>query len=379
MQKRIFLSPPWVGGPERAAVEAAFDSGYIAPCGPMVDAFDRRLGELSGMNAAAVASGTAALDLLMEELRVGPDTTVIASTLTFIATVGPAWHRGAKPIFVDSDPLTGTMSLPLLEQALRAATRRKRGAKKSVLVLAADIYGQCCDYDGIEALCGKYGATLVVDAAESVGATCRGRPAGQAGIASVYSFNGNKLVTTSGGGAVLSRDPEIVARARWRAQQARENAVWYEHREVGYNYRMSNLLASVGCAQLDRLPEIIRRKRKIFDYYQGLFLGDKRPGRRIFPFPCGDFTESTRWLSVFIFPSEAWRDAVAASLGAHDIECRPVWKPLHLQPVFAKCKVYGGEVADDLFRRGLCLPSGAGMGKAAFRRISEAVHQAMDI
>ena len=371
MQNRIFLSPPWVGEPERAAVAAAFDSGYVAPCGPMVDQFDRRLGALADQSAAAVSSGTAARDLLMEEFAVGPDTAVLASTLTFIATVGPAWHRGAQPIFIDADPLTGTISLPLLEKALRAVARRRTPTR--VLVLAADIYGQTCDYDGLESLCSRYGATLIVDAAESVGATCRGRPAGHAGAAAVYSFNGNKLVTTSGGGAVLSRDPEIVQRARWRAQQARENKVWYEHCEVGYNYRMSNLLAAVGCAQLDRLPEIVRRKRKIFDFYLALFCGDKRPGHRVAPYPCGDFTEPTRWLSVFLFPTACVRDAVAARLAAADIECRPVWKPLHLQPVFKTCRVYGGEVAEDFFRRGLCLPSGAGLTRTQLKRIAEAI------
>lgn len=373
MQKRIFLSPPWVGAPERAAVMAAFDSGYVAPCGPMVDAFDRRLGALFGMAAAAVSSGTAALDLVMQELDVGPDTVLLASALTFIATVGPACHRGVKPVFIDSDPQTGTISLPLLEQALRDVTRSRRTRSRRIVVIAADIYGQTCDYDGLEALCAHFGATLVVDAAEAVGATCRGRPAGQAGFAAVYSFNGNKLITTSGGGAVLSRDPQIAARARWRAQQARENKVWYEHCEVGNNYRLSNLLASVGCAQLDRLPEILRRKRRTFAFYQKLFAGETRPGRRVTPYPCGDFTQSTRWLSVFLFPSEEARDAAAARLAADDIECRPVWKPLHLQPVFRDCRMYGGAVAEDLFARGLCLPSGAGLTPAQHRRIATAL------
>ncbi len=369
MQKRIFLSPPWTGAAEREAVDAAFRSGYIAPCGPQVEAFDAALGELSGQHAAAVASGTAALDLLMAEFGVGPDTTVISSTLTFLATVGPAVHRGAKVVFVDSDATTGTISIPLLEKALKAVAR----PHARTLVIAADIYGQCCDYDAIESLCAEYGATLVVDAAESVGATYKGRAAGFAGAAAVYSFNGNKIITTSGGGAVLSRDAEIVARARWRAQQARESVPWYEHREVGYNYRMSNLLGALGCAQLERLPEIVKRKRRIFDFYQALFCGDKRPGHQVSPYPCGDFTKSTRWLSVFLFPSPAERDAVAERLASADIETRPVWKPMHLQPVFRRCRRFGGKVAEDFFRRGLCLPSGAGMGPAQLRRISSAV------
>ena len=320
---RIFLSPPWTGEPERAALRRAFASGYVAPCGPMVDEFDRRLGTLAGQHAAAVASGTAALDLLMAELGVGPGDRVVTSSLTFVATVGPAVHRGATPVFVDSDPATGLISLTLLKRALR-------DKRKPKCVIAADLYGQCCDYDAIEALCAEYDVPLIVDAAESVGATWRGRPAGHAGLAAVYSFNGNKIITTSGGGAVLSRDSEIVARARWRAQQAREPVPWYEHREIGFNYRMSNLLGALGCAQLDRLPTIIRRKRRIFAFYEKAFAA--RPRLGAVPFPCAVPEEATRWLSVFLFPTPAARDAV-------------------------------------LFNRGLCLPSGAGLTRKDLARI----------
>ena len=328
----------------------------------MVDTFDRRLGELSHQNAAAVSSGTAALDLLMAELGVGPRTTVVASSLTFVATVGPAVHRGAKTVFVDCDPATGTISIPLLDKALSEVRR-------PAVVTAADLYGQCCDYGALEEVCARHGVPLVLDAAESVGASWRGRPSGQAGVAAIYSFNGNKIITTSGGGAVLSRDPELVARARWRAQQAREPVVWYEHREVGYNYRMSNLLAAVGCAQLDRLPEIIRRKRSIFGFYRNLF-GQSHVAAM--PFPCADPDGSTCWLSVFLFPSETLRDRIAEKLSAADIECRPVWKPLHMQPAFSASRTYGGEVAEDFFRRGLCLPSGAGLTRVSLERIARA-------
>lgn len=325
----------------------------------MVETFDHRLGELSGQYAAAVSSGTAALDLLMTELDIGPEDTIVASSLTFIATVGPAVRRGANPIFIDCDPDTGTLSLPLLEKALKRH-------KKIACVIAADLYGQCCDYDALEELCTRHGVPLIIDAAEAVGATYKGRPAGLAGLASIYSFNGNKLITTSGGGAVLSRDPERVARARWRAQQAREPVPWYEHCEVGCNYRMSNLLAALGCAQLDRLPEILKRKRKIFDFYVQAFA---ERDADIQPFPCADPAESSHWLSVFLFPTTAARDAVAARLTAADIECRPVWKPMHLQPVFRKCRVYGGDVSADFFARGLCLPSGAGLTRKDLERI----------
>ena len=374
MNKRIFLSPPWVGEPERAAVAAAFDSGYVAPCGPLVDTFDQRLGALAGQSAAAVASGTAALDLLMAALDVGPDTTVIASSLTFIAAGGPAARRGAAPVCVDAAPATGALATPLLEKALKTFRRTHAKSAKNVhdlVVISADIYGQCCDYDAIASLCDQYEATYIVDAAEAVGATYRGRPAGHAGLAAIYSFNGNKLITTSGGGAVLARNPEIVARARWRAQQSRENAVWYEHREVGNNYRMSNILAAVGCAQLDRMPEIIRRKSRTFSFYSELFARHEALG--IVPFPCGDFTESTRWLSVFLYPTEAERDAAAARLTAANIESRPVWKPMHLQPVFKRCRAYGGAVSEDFFRRGICLPSGAGLTKRQLDVIAHAL------
>ena len=326
----------------------------------MVDAFDKRLTEFSGQYAAAVASGTAALDLLMSELGVGPGDSVIASTLTFVATVGPAFHRGAMPVFVDSDPDTGLISLPLLRKALR-------GTRKVKCVIAADLYGQCCDYDALEELCAEHGVPLIVDAAESVGATYKSRPAGLAGTASLYSFNGNKIITTSGGGAVLSRDPEIIERARWRAQQSREPVTWYEHREVGFNYRMSNLLGAIGCAQLERLPAILRRKRRIFEFYMKAFAA--RPGLGAVPFPCAAPEESSHWLSVFTFPTTAVRDALAARLSSANIESRPVWKPLHLQPVFRKCRVYGGAVAEDLFNCGICLPSGAGLTRKDLARI----------
>ena len=361
---RIYLSPPWTDAAERRAVDAAFESKYIAPCGPMVDEFERRLGKLSGLSAAAVSSGTAALDLLMDEFNVGPGTFVFAPSLTFIATVGPAVRRGATPAFIDADPATGTISIPLLEEAL--ARRREASPSAPLVVVAADLYGQCSDYDALEDVCSRHGATLIVDAAEAVGATYKGRPAGAAGAASIYSFNGNKIITTSGGGAVLSRDPEIAARARWRAQQSRENVVWYEHREVGHNYRMSNLLAALGIAQLEKLPEIIRRKCATFERWKQLLAG------RATPFPCSQDVESTRWLSVFLLESETARDEMSARLAAVNAESRPAWKPLHLQPVFAGAEMYGGEVCEDFFRCGLCLPCGAGLGESDWSRLERA-------
>ena len=353
--KRIFLSPPFVGAAERAAAKRAFDSGYVAPCGPQVDEFERRLAKLAGRKyAVAVSSGTAAIDLLMAELGVDEAWTVIAPTLTFIATVGPAFHRGAKLVFVDSDA-TGNIDISLLEEALESL-----GSSHKKLVIGVDLYGNCCDYGAIAKLCRKFGAVFVTDAAEAVGAKRDGRPAGSAGLAGVYSFNGNKIITTSGGGAIVTDDRGLAERARKRAQQSREKCVWYEHREVGYNYRLSNILAAIGLAQIDRLPAILKKRKANYDWYARNFKGDL-----LSPTP-----GANHWLTVAVLSSRRERDKLLRRFEAAGIEARPVWKPLHLQPVFARCRVFGGEVAKALFERGVCLPSGTGLKSGDFARIS---------
>jgi len=340
---RLFLSPPWIGREERAAVKAAFDSGYVAPCGPQVDAFEQAIARQAGRShAVAVSSGTAALDLILAHLGVDAHWTVVSPTLTFVATVGPAWHRGAKIVFVDSDA-TGTMDCALLEKALADVKDPAR-----TLVIGVDLYGACCDYGRIGRLCRRAGATFVLDSAEAVGSACRGRPAGSAGLAAIYSFNGNKIVTTSGGGAILTDSKALADHARKLAQQSREPVPWYEHKEVGYNYRMSNLLAAVGLAQLDKLPRILAKRAE-----NAAFYARHLPGRLL---PTGN-----HWLSVALFDSPEAARELGARFAAANIETRPVWKPLHLQPVFAHAPVYGGEVAESFFRRGLCLPSGTGL------------------
>ena len=369
---RIFLSPPSVGAKERAAVRRAFDSGYVAPCGPQVDEFERRLAALAGRRyAVAVSSGTAAIDLVMAELGVDSSWTVIAPTLTFVATVGPAFHRGARLVFVDCDE-TGNIDVALLEEALKSAARsviapchaaERRSPKSKALVIGVDLYGACCDYGAISKLCRRYGAIFVDDAAEAVGATWKGKSAGSAGLAGIYSFNGNKIVTTSGGGAIVTDDRGLAERAKKRAQQSREKCAWYEHKEVGYNYRLSNILGALGIAQLDRLPAILAKRRANFEWYAKNFPGD------VMVPPEG----SNHWLTVGLLPSRRERDAMSRALAAADIESRPVWKPMHLQPVFAGCKVFGGEVAETLFERGICLPSGADLSAADFRRIAGAL------
>ena len=358
---RIFLSPPFVGAAERRAVSQAFDTGYVAPCGPMVDEFERRLARLAGRKyAVAVSSGTAAIDLLMEELSVGPDTVVFAPTLTFIATVGPAYHRGAKLVFVDCDE-TGNVDVAELERAL-VGTRAKK-----LVVIGVDLYGRCCDYDAIAALCRRYGAKFVLDSAEAVGATYKGRPAGSAGLAAVYSFNGNKIVTTSGGGAIVTDSKALADRARKRSQQSREAKPWYEHREVGYDYRLSNVLAAIGLAQLERLPAVLRRRGEIARFYRG------RLGSLGTLAEYGRGSRPNHWLSLAFFPDRKARDRALARCARAGIEARPVWKPMHLQPVFKGAAVYGGAVAERLFAQGLCLPSGTGMTPADLRRTVEAV------
>ena len=372
--KRIFLSPPFVGAAERAAVRRAFDSGYVAPCGPQVDEFERRLAKLAGRKyAVAVSSGTAAIDLLMAELGVDEKWTVVAPTLTFVATVGPAFHRGAKLVFVDSDA-TGNIDVSLLEEALeslRVKLRSSRGRAtlsdsksalkdSKILVVGVDLYGDCCDYGAIAKLCRKFGAVFVTDAAEAVGATRDGRPAGSAGLAGVYSFNGNKIVTTSGGGAIVTDDCGLAERAKKRSQQSREKCAWYEHKEVGYNYRLSNILAAIGLAQLDRLPAILKKRKANYDWYARNFKGDL----------LAPTLGANHWLTVAVLSSCRERDKLLRRFEAANIEARPVWKPLHLQPIFAKCRVFGGEVAKALFERGVCLPSGTGLKCGDFARIA---------
>ena len=386
--KRIFLSPPFVGAAERAAVRGAFDSGYVAPCGPQVDEFERRLAKLAGRRyAVAVSSGTAAIDLLMAELGVDETWTVVAPTLTFIATVGPAFHRGAKLVFVDSDA-TGNIDASLLEDALESLRVKVEASRvgatlsdakptlsnakltlsdanptlsdTKILVIGVDLYGNCCNYGAITKLCRKFGAVFVTDAAEAVGATRDGRPAGSAGLAGVYSFNGNKIITTSGGGAIVTDDRGLAERAKKRSQQSREKCVWYEHKEVGYNYRLSNILAALGLAQLGRLPAILRKREANFKWYAKNWKGDL-----LAPTP-----GANHWLTVALLASRRERVKLLRRFEASNIEARPVWKPLHLQPVFAKCRVFGGEVAEALFERGVCLPSGTGLKSGDFARIA---------
>lgn len=371
--RRIYLSPPHMGDDERALLLDAFDSNWIAPLGPHVDAFEREVaGRIGVGHAAALSSGTAALHLALRILGVSSGDEVIVSDLTFAATVNPVVYQGAVPVLVDSERSTWNMDPNLLEDELREASGRGRPPKA---VIVTDLYGQCADYDAIVPLCARYGVPLVEDAAEALGATWRGRAAGTFGLMSVLSFNGNKIITTSGGGMLLSDRGELIARARYLATQARDPAPHYEHSEVGYNYRLSNLLAAVGRGQLRVLDRhMAARRANALGYRQALA---DVPGITFMPHD--QRGEPNAWLTVAqIEPSVfgCTPDAVRRHLAAQDIESRPVWKPMHMQPVFRTLRRRGGEVAEELFAHGLCLPSGSSLDDADRARVVTALRSA---
>jgi dTDP-4-amino-4,6-dideoxygalactose transaminase len=368
---RIYLSPPDVGPLERDLLLEAFDSNWIAPLGPQVDAFEAEIAEyVSAESAVALVSGTAALHLALVMLGVGRDDDVIVPSLTFAASAFAVMYLGARPCFVDSEPATWNLDPDLLEEELatRAAANRLPAA-----VMSVDLYGQCADYERIVAACARYEVPLVEDAAEALGATYRGRAAGTFGTIGVFSFNGNKILTTSGGGMLLARDPKLTARARFLSAQARDAVVHYEHSEVGYSYRMSNLLAALGRGQLRRLPALIERRRAINARYRDAFAD--LPGVGFMPI--SDAGAPNYWLTVATLGPEfgATPADVCAHLGTHDIEARPAWNPLHRQPVFEGLPIRGGSVADGIFRTGICLPSGSAMTDPDVDRVVAAVRE----
>ena len=355
--RRLYLSPPHTSGEDRSLLVDAFDSGWIAPLGPHVDAFERELSDVVGVpHAVALSSGTAGLHLAMRLLDVGPGDEVICSSFTFSASANPIAYERATPVFVDCDD-TWTMDPNLLEDALKTAQAKGRRVKA---VVAVDLYGQCADYDPITAICERFGVPLVEDAAEALGASYRGRSSGGFGRLGVFSFNGNKIITTSGGGMLVSSEKALIDRARYLATQARDSAPHYEHSTIGFNYRLSNILAAVGRGQLRTLPERVAIRRRIFETYVKT-LGDL-PGVAFMPEAA--YGTCNRWLTCITFDSAefgATREDVRLALEAENIESRPIWKPMHMQPVFAGCRAHGGTVSQNLFENGLCLPSGSSL------------------
>jgi dTDP-4-amino-4,6-dideoxygalactose transaminase len=368
--RRLYLSPPHMSGEELALVAEAFRSNWVAPLGPHVDAFEREFASAVGTpNAVALSSGTAALHLALELAGVGPGDRVLCSTLTFIASANPIVYCGATPIFIDSDRRSWNMDPSLVADELESSCRRGAGPKAVVLV---HLYGQSADIGPILESCERHGVTLIEDAAEALGASYRGRAPGTFGRIGIYSFNGNKIITTSGGGMLVCAEKDLSVRARFLATQARDPAPHYQHSTIGYNYRLSNLLAAVGRAQLRVLPDRVERRRRNFEYYERA-LRDI-PGLSFMAE--ADYGIATRWLTVMLVdPNEfgAGREEIRQHLESLDLEARPVWKPLHLQPVFTGCRVVGGAIAESLFERGLCLPSGSQMNDGDLARVVEAV------
>jgi dTDP-4-amino-4,6-dideoxygalactose transaminase len=369
---RLFLSPPHMSGEELPLIEEAFRTNWIAPLGPHVDAFEREFCRAVGVrHAAALSSGTAALHLSVRLAVVRRGDEVLCSSLTFIASANPVLYEGAMPVFVDSSPSTWNMDPALLADELDVAARRGRLPKA---VIVAHLYGQSADLDPIQEACRRHGVALIEDAAEALGATYKGAAPGSRGQSGIFSFNGNKIITTSGGGMFVSDDPSLVEQARFLSTQARDPAPHYEHSRVGHNYRMSNVLAAIGRSQLRVLPDRVRQRREVFELY--------REGLKDVPglswMPEAPYGRSTRWLTVMEIDADEFGstpEEVRRELEARDIESRPVWKPLHLQPLFRACRSVGGAVSEGFFRRGLCLPSGSQMSKRDVERVVEAVRE----
>jgi len=367
---RIYLSPPHMGTEERELLLEAFDSNWIAPLGPHVDAFEREFAAAVGVPyAVALSSGTAALHLALLVSGVGPGDEVLTSTFTFSATVNAITYVGARPVFIDSERRSWNMDPGLVVEELDACVRRGHPPKA---VLAVDLYGQCADFEPIRAACLRHGVVLIEDAAEALGASYQGQSAGTFGDLAAYSINGNKIITTSGGGMLVSSRRDWIDLARQLSTQARDPAPHYQHSRIGYNYRLSNLLAAVGRGQLRLLPDRVAARRATNQAYREQ-LGHL-PGIEFAPE--ARFGRATFWLTCLAIDPDrfgATREDIRVHLEKQDIEARPVWKPMHLQPVFAGCRVRGGAVAEELFAKGLCLPSGSSLTHADRQKVIEGV------
>jgi len=367
---RIFLSPPHLSGRESDYLAEVLSSNWVAPAGPHLEQLELALAAQLGMkHAAAVSSGTAALHLALRYLNLQPGDEVCCSTLTFCASANPIVYERATPVFIDSDDHTWNMDPNLLETELRACARRRKLPRAIVVV---DIFGQSADLDAINAIAANYEIPVIEDAAEALGATYKGRPAGSAAWASIISFNGNKIITAGGGGSLVSNDAQLIERARFWATQARDPGAHYEHSSIGYNYRMSNVLAAIGLAQLDVLDDRVKARQRNFQCYQH-HLGHL-PGVSFMPE--ASYGTSNRWLTVLqVDPARfgATHEDIRLRLERDNIESRPVWKPLHMQPVFAHCRRRGGRVAEKLFEGGLCLPSGSALSQFELTKIAAGV------
>ncbi|MEL6499829.1 MAG: aminotransferase class I/II-fold pyridoxal phosphate-dependent enzyme [Cyanobacteria bacterium J06623_1] len=366
MKQPILLSTPHMGEQELKFVQEAFDTNWIAPVGPHIDAFEQEFAQVVGSShAAALSSGTAALHLALKLAGVEPGDEVFCSTFTFIASVSPITYLGAKPVFIDSDRISWNMDPELLATAL---AQRDRLGKLPKAVVVVHLYGQSADLEPIAQVCDRYGVALIEDAAEALGASYKNTSPGTWGMAGIFSFNGNKIITTSGGGMLVSPDPELINQAKFLATQARDPQPHYEHSEIGFNYRLSNICAGIGRGQLLVLADRVAARRRNFAYYQES-LGDL-PGVEFMPE--ASFGTCTRWLSCLTFDPQLGgieREEIRLKLLEQQIETRPVWKPMHLQPVFCDRECFNNGVAEDLFAQGLCLPSGSNLTDQDLERV----------
>lgn len=374
VKKRIPLSSPHMSGSEISYINEAFESNWIAPLGPNVDEFEKEVASYVGVNGAvAVSSGTAAIHLALSLLEVQNGDTVFCSSLTFVASANPILYQGAQPVFIDSEPDTWNMSPNALEEAFKDAKRSGNFPKAVIIV---NLYGQSAKMDELVAICQKFNVPIIEDAAESLGATYKGKASGTFGTFGIYSFNGNKIITTSGGGMLISNNTEALQKARFLATQAKDPARHYQHSEIGYNYRLSNILAGIGRSQLEVLNKRISARRAIFQTYQEEL--SHLPGVTFMPELEDSY--SNRWLTTFTInekKADITTNKLLTALANENIEARPVWKPLHLQPLFKQCKYYQhskeDSVSERLFHTGICLPSSSNLTFEEQLRVIECI------
>ena len=366
--KKIWLSPPHMGGNEETYVKEAFDTNWIAPLGPNVQQFENAIEDFVGndIHAACLSSGTGAIHLGLEILGVGQGDEVICQSFTFAASANPITYLGASPVFVDSEEETWNISPGLLEEAIK--DRMSKGIKPKAIV-AVHLYGMPYKADEIHAIARKYEIPVIEDSAEALGSSYRGFNCGSLGNIGILSFNGNKIITTSGGGALLCKDKKIKEKAIFLATQARDNEPHYQHSSIGYNYRMSNVLAGIGRGQMEVLDDGVEARRHNFEFYKEHL--SSIPEISFLDEPEGSF--SNRWLTCILTPSFEVREKIRTTLEHENIESRPLWKPMHLQPVFEKNVSFVNGVSKDLFERGLCLPSGSSLETDDLERISEII------
>lgn len=373
MNNRVFLSPPHMGGHEQWHINQAFETNWISTVGPQIDSFERYLTDFTHCKHAVVlASGTAALHLALRIIGVKKGDSIICQSFTFAGSANPIVYQGASPIFIDSEKETWNMDPEGLENALDQMNRLGKLLPKAIIPV--HLYGMPAKMNEINSIASKYSIPVIEDAAEALGSKLNEKPAGSMGALGVLSFNGNKIITTSGGGALLSNNKEYIEQAKFLANQARDIAPHYQHSQIGYNYRMGNINAAIGLGQMEVLEERVEQKRALYNFYQQELGGIE--AIEFLAEPKGYF--SNRWLTTILTQSYEQREAIRLALEKENIESRPLWKPMHLQPVFSNAGYYGNKVSEELFNRGLCLPSGTALGIKDLNRIVSLIKRAIN-